>query len=194
MNNRNKNYKNIYCTYFPAFLGMLLGSLLFLVLMVFLDIQLLDRGLEDYKFGAVLNLPVWNLAIYILKRRLGQLILYLIIWTLFAYPVAAFCFNMCFGAYYGLVLSNLFIKFGWHGIGYSVACFFPHYLFYFFAIYLSGHWFYWISSEKQIAYKSVNKLQCLVKIFVIFFLISVAIIWEIKFQKNILNYLYQYLV
>lgn len=194
MKYRNKNYKNAYCTYFSAFLGMIFGSLLFLVPMAFFDIQLLELGLEDYKFGAVLNLPAWNLVLYILKRRLGQIFLYITIWTLFAYPVAAFCFNTCFGTYYGLVLCDLFIKFGWQGIGYSMACFFPHYLFYFFAIYLSGNWFYWMTSEKNAAYGNVNKLQYLVKIFVIFFLIFIGIIWEIKFQKNILNYFYQYLV
>ncbi|MCI8510116.1 MAG: hypothetical protein HFJ06_16400 [Lachnospiraceae bacterium] len=194
MKNQNEYYKNAYYTYLPVFLGMFAGSILFLVLMAFFETQIMEQGLEDYKFGAVLNIPVWRLALYILKRRLGQLFLFIIVWLLFSYPVAAFCFNACFGGYYGIVVCNLFIKFGWHGIVYSLACFFPHYLLYFIAIYFSGRWFYYMSSRKNAAYGNVNKLQYLVKIFVIFFLIFIALIWEIKFQKNILNYFYQYLV
>lgn len=194
MKNQSEHYKNVYYTYFPIFLGMVIGSVLFLILMTFFEVQVMDQGLEDYKFGAVLNLPIWNLSIYILKRRLGQLFLFVIIWTLFSYPVAAFCYNLCFGGYYGIVVCNLFIKFGWYGAGYSMACFFPHYLFYFSAICFAGIWFYRMSSKRNAAYGNVNKLQYLVKIFVIFFLVFMAIFWEIKFQKNILNYFYQYLV
>lgn len=71
---------------------------------------------------------------------------------------------------------------------------FPHYLIYFAMIYLVGKWFRTAPDMKVYSHANVNKLQKLFKYFVIFFSITLAIIWEIKFQKNILNYFYQYLV
>lgn len=194
MHPQNGNSKNTYYTYLPVLLGMFFGCIIFLFICQDSKLQIMNLGLEDYKISAVMNLPVWKMTLYVLKRRLGQWICFFAFWYLFSYSVSAICFNTCFGLYYGMVMCDLFIKFGWKGMVYGIACFFPHYILVFLAIWLLGKWFYRTDVWRNISYGNVNELQYFVKIFVIFFLIFVAIVWEIKFQKNILNFFYQYLV
>lgn len=187
-------HKISYFTYFSVILGVLAGSLFFLIMAIYDPTQVMGQGLEDYKISGVLDLPIVYLSVYVLKRRIGQFILFLILMILFSYSVAASCYCFFFGVYYGGVICSLLVKFGINGLIYGLVCFFPHYLIYFITIYLVGKWFYMTPAAKIYAYTNVNKLQNLLKIFVIFFSIIIAIIWEIKFQKNILNYFYQYLV
>lgn len=183
-----------YFTYFSVILGVLAGSLFFLIMAIYNPTQIMGQGLEDYKISGVLDLPVVYLSVYVLKRRVGQLLLFLILMILFSYSAAASCYCFFFGVYYGGVICSLLVKFGINGLIYGLVCFFPHYLIYFITICLVGKWFYMPQSAKIYSYNNVNKLQNLLKYFVIFFLIITAVIWEIKFQKNILNYFYQYLV
>ena len=194
MNKSIEERRIIYYTYFSVILGLVTGSLLFFILISYNPLQIMGQGLEDYKISGVMDLPMLYLSLYVLKRRVGQLLLFIILMILFSYSVAASCYCFLFGAYYGVIICSLLVKFGMTGLAYGIVCFFPHYLIYFFTVYLVGKWFYTVSAAKIYSYTNVNKLQNLFKYFVIFFAIIIAIIWEIKFQKNILNYFYQYLV
>lgn len=186
--------RNKYYTFVPVLLGTAVGSLLLLVMIGILEMPMSEQGLENYGLGALMNLPQKELIFYILKKRGLQLLVYgLLAWSL-TYPVAAFSFNGLFGIFYGMITCDLFIKFGFWGLVYSAVCFFPHYFCYFAAIYLGGYWF-----GRKPVYPSANTsniktLQYFIKIIVIFFLFAFAVIWEIKFQKNFLNYFYQYIV
>lgn len=193
MNKSMEEQKISYCTYVSAIVGVVAGCLFFFLMMMYNPERVMEYGLEDYKIGGVIDLPIFYLAIYVLKRRVGQLLLFILLAVIFSYFVAATCYCFFFGIYYGVVVCNLLVKFGINGLLYGTACFFPHYLIYFLTIYLVGRWFCVMTSANY-PYTNVNKLQKLIKYFVIFFVIIIAIIWEIKFQKNILNYFYQYLV
>lgn len=194
MKNNIESDKITYYTYYAAFFGMIVGSIFFLVITVATDVPVLENGLEDYKIASVLNLPIWNLSLYIIKRRLCQIVLFIILVILFSYPFVSLLYNMIFGIYFGMILSSLFMKFALKGVLYSIACFFPHYILYFFVIYIIGKWFFFEDRKKNIYYRNVNKLQYFIQISVIISAITFAVFWEIKFQKNFLNYFYQYLV
>ena len=194
MNKSIEERRITYYTYFSVILGIITGSFLFFILISYNMAQIMGQGLEDYKISGVMDLPILYLSLYILKRRIGQLLLFVMIMILFSYSVASSCYCFFFGAYYGIIICNLLVKFGMTGLVYGIVCFFPHYLIYFLVVYLVGKWFHTASVVKIYSYTNVNKLQKLFKYFVIFFMIIIAIIWEIKFQKNILNYFYQYLV
>ncbi|MBR1866322.1 MAG: hypothetical protein IJ801_07425 [Lachnospiraceae bacterium] len=194
MENRREHHKITYYTYMPALIGVAVGTLFFLIGMEWLDGYWNEQGLEDYKIHAVLNLPLWKIALYVLKRRAGQILLFLLLTILFSYPVTTFGYNLFFGFYYGLVTSSLLVKFGLNGMLYSMVCFFPHYLFYFLALYLIGLWVEPDRLKRRLCYGHVNKLQFVLQIFVIIFLLLFAIFWEIKFQKNFLEKFFQHLV
>ena len=183
-----------YYTYFPLVFGIVVGGILFYILLLSNGTYFLEDGLSDYKLDAVLNISVIDLIIYVLKKRFGQSLLFLIILVVCSYRIAACTYNFLFGFYYGIVVCNQLVKFGMSGMIYGIVCFLPHYLIYFLAIYLLGKWFYMDSKQKIYQYMNGNKLQYIVQYVVIFFLIIIALIWEIKFQKNILQYFYQYLV
>lgn len=193
MKNNFYDNKTIYYTYYAAFLGMVIGSILFLGLTISTDSLFLDTGLEDFKISGVLNLTDSRLTLYILKRRVCQMILFFILTTLFSYSFAAAFYNFSFGIYFGMVLSSLFLKFAWRGLFYGFACFFPHYLFYFAVIYLIGKCYYF-SDRRNYRNIDVNKLQYFIRNFVIFSILFSGLFWESKFQKLFLNYFYQYLV
>lgn len=194
MNKKIEEHRITYYTYFSVILGVVTGSLFFFILLSSNPVPVMGQGLEDYKISGVMDLPVLYLLLYVLKRRVGQLLLFIILMVLFSYSVAASCYCFFFGAYYGVILCSLFVKFGINGLIYGFMCFFPHYFIYFLMIYLVGKWFYTASPLKNYSYKNVNNLQKIIKYFVIFLAMMAAIIWEVKFQKNILNYFYQYLV
>lgn len=194
MNKRIDKNRITYYTYFSVILGVVAGSLFFFIVLSYNPAQIMGQGLEDYKISGVMDIPVVYLSLYVFKRRVGQLLLFIILMVLFSYSVAAFCYCFFFGAYYGVIICSLFVKFGINGLVYGFMCFFPHYLIYFLTVYLVGKWFYMAKDLRGYSYRNVNNLQKLFKYFVIFFAVMVAIIWEVKFQKNILNYFYQYLV
>lgn len=193
MNKDIREQKISYSTYVSVIAGVIAGCLFFFLMMKYNPDRVMECGLENYKMGATLDLPVLYLIFYVLKRRVGQLMLFVLLVILSSYFVAVACYCFGFGLYYGVVLCNLLVKFGIHGLFYGIVCFFPHYLIYFLTMYLAGKWFF-IMSSTNCSCTNVNKLQKFVKYFVIITAIMVAIIWEIKFQKNILNYFYQYLV
>lgn len=194
MNKNIEERKITYITYLPVVLGVLAGSLFFFIMFMYHSGQIMGQGLEDYKISGVLDLPTVSLLFYILKRRMGQLLLFVMLLFLSSYSIAAFCYCFFFGAYYGIVICSLLVKFGINGLVYGMICFFPHYLIYFVTIYLVGKWFCMIPAARIYTHTNVNKMQNVFKCFVIVILILAAIIWEIKFQKNFLNSFYQYLV
>lgn len=194
MKNQNESYKIAYVTYGAVIFGVLAGCIIYLVDLAFLDVKYFQHGLEEYSVGAVLNLPVDQLAGYILKRRFFQFFLFVLGIILTSYGIITGLYSMIFGAFYGIIMCNLLLQYGIKGTGYGIICFFPHYLCYILVLYLCGKWFFYKKEQKNKYYENVNKLQYFINFFVIFFLLIFALIWEIKFQKNILNYFYQYLV
>ena len=186
--------KNIFCTYVALALGILVGCLYFLFSVTYGETILLEHGLEDYNITAMLNAPKHEMLAHLLKKRLLQTIIFVLSIILTTYSCSSFIFCGGFGIYYGLVVSNLIVKYGFSGLLYGFVCFFPHYFFVFMAIFLYGQW-----SDRKKAYyikchKDVNKIEKCVKIFVIFLLLILSFVWEIQFQKNFLNYFFQHLV
>lgn len=194
MERRKERDRIVYYTYVPALLGAVLGTLVFLIGVEWINGGWLERGLEDYQINVVMNLPLWKISLYILKRRGGQILLFVLLTVLISYSVTAFFYNLLFGLYYGMITASLLVKFGMAGLFYSFSCFFPHYLFYLIAIYLIGKWISSNALKRKMCYGNGNKLQFFVEFLVIFFLILLAVFWEIKFQKNFLELFYQHLV
>lgn len=181
----------IYC---PMIVGTLLGSILWIV-GVQLNIPcILENGLESYSISGVLQQENRHLVIYILKSRVGFMLLFLFFTIVVSYYVSVMLYSFLFGSYYGFVVSGMLVKCGIKGFVYSFMCFFPHYLFYFIGVYLIGNYYFDSKIQGQYTRCNVKKIQSFFKIFVIFLFLSAGLIWEMKFQKNILKFFYQYIV
>ena len=159
---------NLICTYGALFLGVLIGCMVLLVSLVFECDILFDKGLEEYSVGAAMNIPMNQMILYILKKRIIQVVIYLLMLLILPYDISSFLFCSTFGFYYGLVISNLIVKFSITGLVYGWACFFPHYLIYFYVIYLIGKW---KRSSLKVYYQNMKFVELVVKIFVISFLL-----------------------
>lgn len=194
MKEQRRDYGMAYLTYGLAVVGMILGCLLYLADQIFYDAAYFRHSLEEYSIGAVMNLPLGQLAVYILKRRSEQLLLFVLGMLLTSCGIITGLYSMVFGTFYGVVICNLLVQYGIRGLGYGLACFFPHYLAYLLSMYFFGRWSYEKQDDKYRYYPNVNFLQYFIKFIVIFLLIAFSLVWEIKFQKNILNFFYQYLV
>lgn len=192
---QSKRFQKIHvCTYGAVSIGVLLGCLLFLSMICMGKTLLLDYGLEDYNLSVMFNASEDKIMIHIIQKRLLQIAIFILLLYLTTYYCSCFLFCSGFGIYYGFVICNLIIKYKLLGLGYGFVCFFPHYFMYFLAIYLIGKW---VEEQKNVlrnCYSSMNVLENGIKIFLIFMLTVLAIVWEIKFQKNFLNYFFQYLV
>lgn len=183
-----------YLTFGTVVLGMVAGSLFYLSDMAFMNTGMFRNGIESYSIGAVMNLPVLQVAFYILRKRIGQLLFFVVMGVLLSYGIAAGVYGFLSGLFYGMVFSNVILQYGIKGIGYGAACFFPHYVFYLLAVYFCVRWINVRSSTAEGYMYKVNKSQYFIKFFVICGLIILALIWEIKIQKFFLNFFYQYLV
>ncbi|MDE6626471.1 MAG: hypothetical protein K2K56_08890, partial [Lachnospiraceae bacterium] len=157
-----------YITFDTVVFGMIAGSLFYLLDMAFLDTGIFRNGMESYSVGAVMNLPVLQVAFYILRKRIGQLLMFIVLGALMSYWIAAGVYSFLIGLFYGMVFSNVILQYGIKGIGYGVACFFPHYVFYLLAIYLCVRWISVRHSAADGYLYKVNKSQYFVKFFVIF--------------------------
>lgn len=186
MYKKNWNY-NVICTYGALFLGVLAGCLLSLLSVVFDYGTLQDKGLEDFNISVIMNISSGEMMIYIIRKRMIQIFIYSL--TLFVFPYGASSFLFCgsFGVYYGLVVSNLIIKYNLSGLLYGFVCFFPHYYIYFLMIYLIGKW---KKHSLNIYYQNMKYVEWFIKFFVIILMLMTSLIWEIKFQKNFLDYFF----
>lgn len=191
---RVSNKKIILCTYGMLVAGTIIGCILFFCCLLLWDYPVLDYGLEDFHILPTMNISSGTYVSYICERRVLQALLFIAIWAVSTYYIAAVGLYMFCGCYFGFILADFFVKFGGEGIAYVLACFIPHYILLLFAIYLTGCWFAENQMKEQYFYRNVNYVQYFIKIFVIFLLFAGALWIEIKFQKNILNYFYQYLV
>ena len=194
MKEKRQDYGMTYLTYGLAIVGMILGCFLYLADQIFYNATYFRYGLEEYSMGAVMNLPLGQLIIYILKRRSEQMLLFILGLLLTSCGVITGIYSMLFGTFYGVVTCNLLMQYGVSGLCFGMSCFFPHYLFYMIAMYFFGKWFYEQKEGKYKYYSNVNFLQYFIKFIVIFVLITFSLVWEINFQKNILNFFYQHLV
>lgn len=179
-------------TYGTVLLGVLIGCSLYLLLAFYQKDYLTNYGLEKYQM--TLNLTKHDLLMYVMKRRISQMIIFILFVILTNFYCATSLFCLCFGCYYGFVTCDLFVQYGMSGVGYSFFCFFPHYLFIFIAVYLICKWRENRIKELIKYNKSMKKMECFIKIIVIFMLFGLSFAWEIEFQKNFLNYFFQYLV
>ncbi len=182
---------NLIFTYGALVGGVILGCLVLLLTVMIGNTTILDMGLEDYKIGAVLNISSNQMMKYVLKKRIIQFVVFIMFIYLFPYFVTSVLFCGSFGVYYGIVLTNLIIKYDIMGLLYGIVCFYPHYFIYFLIIYFLGKW---NKRTLNFCYQSMNWIDFLGKIFVILFLICISLTWEIRFQKIFLNYFFQHLV
>jgi hypothetical protein len=179
--------------YFPLLIGIVVGTVMYIYLQL-QPFSTIGEGLENYPIAGVMSLSDKELLRYILKRRVCQLFLLLLMSGVISYLVLLVGYCGLFGCCYGLAFAQIFYQYGFAGCIYCTLCFFPHYICYGFVIYFIGKWFFCISEEQMLRLENVKKSQYFLKIFVIISFFVLGMIWEIKFQKNILNYFYQYLV
>ena len=186
--------KDSICTYGALMIGVLVGCFFLLEMMALGKDGVLDYGLEDYDISVMFNAPSNEIMIHLIKKRCMQVILFLLLFVLTTYYCASFLFCGYFGIFYGFVVCNLIIKYGISGLLYGFICFFPHYMLYFWMIFWGGKWTNKKQSSLNKCYRDVNGLEYFIKIFVIIGLFTLSLSWEINFQKNFLNYFFQYLV
>lgn len=190
--NHNTYHINQY-TYTMIFLGSILGIFLNLIFSFYLDCYIFDFDIEEYHLkGFTIDLSS-RYVFYLLKRRIVQLISFLLIGVLFSFKYAAIIYNFIFGTFYGIYFVSMFIKFGIWGIGFTIFSFFPHYIFYFLMIFYITK-LYDKTKYEKLTQKNIKFFISIFHFFVIFILFSIGIYIEIKFQKNILNYFYQHIV
>ena len=190
---REKRWVSI-CTFGCLGVGAILGCGIFLICVLWTDCPVMEYGLEDFQVAQMLNVSQKEFVTYICKRRFLQWCCFGAVWCISSYYIAAGGYNLFVGGYYGFLAADLFIKFGACGLFYSLVCFLPHYMFSFYAVYCIGKWFAQCGRQEIYYYNRVNKMQYFVKIIAIILCVVFALIIEIKYQKNILNYFYQYLV
>ncbi len=186
--------RNNICTYVAFIVGVVIGCVFLLLSVIYGGENWLELGLEDYDISAMLNIPEYSLLFHLLKKRLVQLLVFGLLCILLGVFGCSFFFCGSFGFYYGMVTTNLIIKYGISGMFYSIACFYPHYLFYFFAIVLYGKWCGKQDKTLKYYYANMNWLEIIIKFFVIFVILLLSFLWEWKVQKTFLNYFFQYLV
>lgn len=191
---RKKMDQNVFCTYGALGIGILFGCLYFLFTILNGNDLLMNYGLEDYDISAMLNVADNEIVFHLVKKRFLQILIFILLVCLTTYSCSSFFFCFGFGFYYGIVMSNLIIKYCLSGLLYGLACFFPHYILYFFVINLCGNWYFKKKDRFHNCYKDMNKLVFFGKLFVIFFLLFFSLYWEIRFQKIFLNYFFQHLV
>ncbi len=194
MREERQEKRIFYLTYGMAVAGMVIGCLLYLGDLLFFRAGYFRHGVENYSPEVVMGLPFKQIAVYILKRRSEQMLLFVLGMLLASCGIVTGIYSMVFGAFYGISVCGILVQYGMKGLPYGLACFLPHYLFYFVAMYYLGKWYYEKQEGKYKYHPNVNFLQSFVKFIVIFILIFSALVWEIRFQKNILNFFYQYLV
>ncbi len=186
--------KMYYLTCGFAVAGMIIGCLVYLGDVLFYHAGYFRHSLDIYSTDVVKNLSVNQIAVCILKRRSQQLFLFVLGAMFASCGIVTGIYCMIFGVYYGVTACSLLVQYGIKGMGYCLACFFPHYLFYLLAMYFFGKWYGEKQEGKYKYYPNINFFQSFVKFIVIFLLIFFSLVWEIKFQKNILIFFYQYLV
>ncbi|MDE6433460.1 MAG: hypothetical protein K2L07_04455 [Lachnospiraceae bacterium] len=179
--------------YISILFGVLAGSLLFLYY-VLRGSSIIGNEFFQYPMTNIASFGGSQMITLILKRRIPQFVFLLVVLNIFSYPVVLSGCSMIFGGYYGYVMSQLFYQFGNMGIPYGIICFFPHYICYGISLILVGKWFYNVSNQYYSGNVDVKNTQYFFKFFVIILLLFLGVFWEIKFQKNILNFFYQHLV
>ena len=194
MEEERQEKRIFYLTYGMAVAGVVIGSLLYLSDLLFFHAGYFRHGVEKYSPEVIMKLPIEQIAVYILKQRSEQILLFILGIFLVPCGIVTSIYSMVFGAFYGISVCSILVRYGMKGLPYGLACFLPHYLFYFVAMYYLGKWYYEKQEGKYKYHPNVNFLQSFVKFVVIFLLILSALVWEIRFQKNILNFFYQYLV
>ncbi len=187
---RNRLYYALY-TYGALCLGIFFGALTFLISICLNCDYFIDKGLEDYGFGMVMNLPTKEILLFIVKRRVLQCLLIAFLFKLLLPNHASTIVCLCFGVFYGIIICDLIVKYGVFGLLYGFVCFFPHYYMYFVILHLLGKWRY---QSLNNCYEYMNWKIGMFKIFVIFLLFGLSLTWEIRFQKIFLNYFFQYIV
>lgn len=127
---------------------------------------------------------------YIGKIRIIQVLFVIFFSGCLPYRTIINAIALIAGWFYGMFFCLLFLQYGFRGIVYNTFCFFPHFLFYGIALFCWGKYIL-IKTKLE---KTVKKTQYFFIISVIIFMIFLGLIWEIKYQKNILKFFYQYLV
>lgn|GEM_PF-1559485 len=163
MKEKDNNIKAV--TFLPLFLGMLCGVIIYIIFY--------GKLFSDFDYSLLIETNQ-SFVIYILKERLVQLSLFLLIAFVISYYLSAFVFCCFIGVSYGLIYSYFFTLYYVKGICITWIIFIPIILFYFGFIYLFGRFFFY---KNKCLCNNFNKFVFLLKIFVIiiFFLFGVSV-------------------
>lgn len=187
----SKRYATV--LYFVIITGVFLGCVLYYFDCETGLLQITGWNLEDYSIEAMGNIPAGEFTKAVLRRRLIQLVIFLLGMTITSFGVMSVLYGSLFGIFYGMFSCNLILQYGPKGILFDLFCFLPHYLFYILCLLFISKGST-LPDDWRGKSGNVNVIQYFFKFFVIFFLFFCAILFEIKFQKKFLGFFYQYLV
>ncbi len=191
---QKKKNKDFICTYVVMMLGVILGSCVFLFCVAHKMTFLLEYGLEDYDVTNLENLSMNKIIFHILQKRIISIIIFMFLAIISSYQVSSTVFCGGFGVYYGLIVTNMIIKFDLCGLIYAFLCFFPHYYLYLLIIYWGGKWK--MIRNRSDMYNNVmrNNVEYTIQLFILIVVFMLALLWEVFFEKIFLIYFFQYLV
>ncbi len=183
---------NILVIYVVLICGVIIGCCLYIFASSSDNSFIYYIGLDQYNISIKMTERVF--FSHLLQRRVSQIIIFILFTVLTTYYIATLVFAVGFGIYYGFTVCDLLIKYGSLGFGYGFFCFFPHYIFVFYILFLLCKWKANNTNRLIKHDKSMNRMEYFIKIFVIIGLLLFSFFWEFKFQKFFLTYFIQYLV
>ncbi len=169
---------------FGMFLGVVLGSVLYYMYLLFSGYDFFDFQ-EMGTLTGLREKDVMGLTIYVLKKRVILLLLFLLGLSVcppdFVYSV----FFGVLGLFYSLFTCYHFLHYKFLGLLKSYLLWFPHSIFYFLAILVMGSFFTSNDTSCGLSPKKIRwkKFGQILKIFVTIFLLFLGLYFEIHSRK-----------
>lgn len=162
----------------PLLFGMVLGTIWFLFQFKNIDVYYNAMQFCKLKVNGFNNN---HLILYIIKQRVVEMVILMIISFLFSYKIALLSANFIFGIYYGVSSCILFSQYGLVSYKLLIGMFFPHCVIYFICSYYIGKYLIYNNNK-------INNLNYFVKILFIIIFMLLGVLGEIFFQKNIVDF------
>lgn len=183
-----KDKKIISSALFGIFLGVVLGSILYYIYFFLCGYDIVD--FQDMGNVTALNEKgVVNLTIYIVKKRIILLFLFIFGLSICSSDFIYSVFFGGFGLFYSLFTCYYFLHYKFEGLLKAYSLLFPHFIFYFFAILIIGSFFLPENTSSGLySQKKKKKISFQIfKIIVTIFLLVLGIYFEIH-SGNLKNF------
>lgn len=166
---------------FPLLLGMISGSLLFIL------------GYNQFNYNDIIsniyilghsNIDNNSYIIYLVQQRIIILVVFLIFVILVSYKFASILFNYIFGIYYDIMASTLFVEYGYSSYRILITIFLIQYILYFISMLIGGVIFSGNKISNSTTIDKSNILNFFVKIIFIVVLLFISVGSEMFFVKK----------